>query len=200
MKLSDNGYALIKKYEGCRLTAYKPVQAEKYWTIGWGHYGLDVKEGQTITQEEADALLKQDMVKYELSVNSLCDYLELNQNEFDALVSFCYNCGSGAVQKCTKNKTANREELLNNMSNYVNGADGKKLPGLVKRREEEKSLFLTKEEPKMFEINQEFEALDYLESTGRINNKEYWTKALEVVYNLDWFVIKWANDVKKLVK
>lgn len=200
LKLSDNGYKLIKKYEGCRLKAYKPVQAEKYWTIGWGHYGADVKEGQVITQQEADDLLKKDMAKYENSVNTLCDYLKLNQNEFDALVSFCYNCGSGAVQKITQNKTATKEQLLINMSKYVNGADGKQLLGLVRRRNEEKILFLTPvKEAKMFDINQEFEALEFLESTGRITNKKYWEKALEVVHNLDWLIIKWANDVEKLI-
>ena len=51
------GLALIKDYEGCRLTAYKPVPNETYWTIGWGHYGPDVKPGQTITLEEAEATL-----------------------------------------------------------------------------------------------------------------------------------------------
>ena len=55
--IGEAGLALIKNWEGCRLTAYKPVATEIYWTIGWGHYGPDVKEGQTITQAEADRLL-----------------------------------------------------------------------------------------------------------------------------------------------
>ena len=196
MKLSNNGYDLIKKYEGCRLTAYKPVQAEQYWTIGWGHYSPDVYEGMTITQEQADKMLTEDMVRYENYTVSYCAYLGLNQNEFDALVSICYNCGPGNLQKLIKGKT--KEQIADSIDTFcIKGADGKTLPGLIKRRAEEKALFI-KKEVKMFDINEEFEALDYLESNGRINNKEYWTKALEVVFNLDWLIIKWANDVKKL--
>ena len=58
--IGEAGLALIKQFEGCRLTAYKPVSTEKYWTIGWGHYGPEVEEGQTITQAEADQLLLAD--------------------------------------------------------------------------------------------------------------------------------------------
>ena len=58
--VGEAGLALIKRFEGCRLTAYKPVSTEKYWTIGWGHYGPDVREGQVITQTQADALLISD--------------------------------------------------------------------------------------------------------------------------------------------
>ena len=56
--IGEAGLALIKQFEGCRLTAYKAVSTEKYWTIGWGHYGPDVEEDQTITQAEADRLLE----------------------------------------------------------------------------------------------------------------------------------------------
>ena len=58
------GLALIKQFEGCRLTAYKPVPTEKYWTIGWGHYGPDVREGDRITQAEADAMLAEDCQRF----------------------------------------------------------------------------------------------------------------------------------------
>ena len=54
--VGEAGLALIKRFEGCRLTAYKPVSTEKYWTIVWGHYGPDVREGQVITQTQADAI------------------------------------------------------------------------------------------------------------------------------------------------
>ncbi|WP_143767420.1 lysozyme, partial [Paenibacillus odorifer] len=56
-KISQVGISLIKSFEGCRLTAYKPVPTETYWTIGWGHYGPDVKAGMTITQAQADSML-----------------------------------------------------------------------------------------------------------------------------------------------
>lgn len=68
MRTGQAGLALIKHWEGCRLTAYKPVKGEKYWTIGWGHYGPDVRQGQTITQTQADAMLKRDLIGYENNV------------------------------------------------------------------------------------------------------------------------------------
>lgn len=198
MKLSNRGLDLIKNFEGLRLYAYKPVSTEKYWTIGYGHYGEDVKEGQTITIEEAEEILRQDMTRFELYVNSYCDYLNLNQNQFDALVSFTYNCGYGNLQDLTRNKTLNKEAIANRLLLYTH-AGGKELAGLVKRRKMEKELFEEpmKEEVKYFDINQEFEALDFLVERGIITSPEYWKQALEVVYNLDHFIIKFANYVKK---
>ena len=198
MKLSNRGLDLIKNFEGLRLYAYKPVSTEKYWTIGYGHYGEDVKEGQKITIEEAEELLRQDMMRFELYVNSYCDYLNLNQNQFDALVSFTYNCGYGNLQDLTRNKTLNKEAIANRLLLYTH-AGGKELAGLVKRRKMEKELFEEpmKEEVKYFDINQEFEALDFLVEHGIITSPEYWKQALDVVYNLDHFIIKFANYVKK---
>ena len=113
MKISEKGLDLIKSFEGCRLTAYKPVAAEQYWTIGWGHYGPDVIQGMTITQEQADEYLKNDIVIYENHVNNICAYLfPLTQNEFDALVSFTYNCGNGNLLKLTGNKTRTKAENI----------------------------------------------------------------------------------------
>ena len=62
MNVSENGLNIIRKYEGCRLTAYKAVSTEKYYTIGYGHYGADVKKGMTITQNQAEAYLKGDTI------------------------------------------------------------------------------------------------------------------------------------------
>ena len=143
MEVSDNGLKLIKKYEGCRLTAYKPVAGEKYWTIGWGHYGPDVTEGMHITQAEADRLLEEDVKAYANEVEKTCKYLNLNQNEFDALVSFTYNCGAGNLQRLTANKTRTKEEIAEHITAYTKGAGGVELAGLVKRRQAEKDLFLT---------------------------------------------------------
>ena len=140
MELSENGINLIKKYEGCRLTAYKPVANEKYWTIGWGHYGEDVYQGMKITQKEADDMLKEDLKHYENYVNINCEHLKLNQNQFDALVSFTYNCGLGNLQRLIRNRS--KEEIPKHIEAYVNGASGK-LPGLVRRRKEERELYET---------------------------------------------------------
>ena len=151
MRISNNGIELIKKYEGCRLTAYKPVASEKYWTIGWGHYGADVTQGMTITQARADELLKSDLTVYEAHVNRICNYLDLNQNQFDALVSFTYNCGSGNLLKLTKSQSRTCEEIAEHIEAYNKGANNQVLAGLVRRRKEEKELFLkeveTVEEP-----------------------------------------------------
>lgn len=122
---------------GCKLEAYK-LSGEKYYTIGYGHYGADVKPGQRITQEEAEKMLIEDLKGFTQSVVKQCNYLKLNQNEFDALVSFTYNCGSGNLQKLTANKTRNKEQIANNITSYTKGG----MQGLVRRRSEEKKLFL----------------------------------------------------------
>ena len=90
---SQNGIELIKSFEGCRLTAYKAVSTEQYYTIGYGHYGSDVYAGMTITQSQAEDMLKNDLKKYEGYVNTFLNNngIDVNQNQFDALVSFTYN-------------------------------------------------------------------------------------------------------------
>lgn len=160
-----------------------------------GHYGADVTQGMTITQERADELLKNDIVVYENHVNNICSYLDLNQNQYDALVSFTYNCGSGSLLQLTKNKTRTLLQISEHIEAYNKGAGGVILAGLVRRRKEEKELFLTpiKEEKEMFD--DENKALDYLVEKGRISDKEYWKAALIVVKNLKYLIIKWANDI-----
>ncbi|MGW8823371.1 lysozyme [Paenibacillus lautus] len=144
-KASQVGLSLIKSFEGCRLTAYKPVPTEKYWTIGWGHHGPDVKQGMTITQAQADDMLVRDLAKFEAYVNDHA-YVpvtdKLNQNQFDALVSFCYNCGPGNLKKLCAGRTI--EQIAQNITAY-NKAGGKVLTGLVRRREAELTLFIKKE-------------------------------------------------------
>ena len=137
MKTSQNGITLIKNFEGLRLTAYKPVITEKYWTIGYGHYGADVKKGMTITMQKAEEFLIQDLVKFENYVNNL--KRSFNQNEFDALVSFCYNCGEGNLKLLCKNRT--NPQIAQAILLY-NKAGGKVLEGLTKRRSAERELFL----------------------------------------------------------
>lgn len=139
LSISDNGLALIKKFEGCKLTAYKPVSTEKYWTIGYGHYSADIKQGQTITQAQADAFLKADCANAEKSVNSYSKY-NWNQNQFDALVSFTFNCGSGNLKTLLNNGQRTISEISEKITAY-NKSGGKVLQGLVNRRVAEKELF-----------------------------------------------------------
>ena len=140
MKISEKGLNLIKEFEGCQLNAYKCPS--HVWTIGWGHTG-DVYEGQSITQEEADSLLINDMVEYEGYVNN-CNNLTFtpNQNQFDALVSFAYNCGNGSLNTLVQNRDSST--VADKLLLYINGSDGV-LQGLVRRREAERTLFLNED-------------------------------------------------------
>lgn len=142
MKISKEGINLIKKYEGLRLKAYKPVQTEQYWTIGYGHYGADVKQGMVISQAYAEKLLKDDIIKFENAVNSL--KRNWTQNQFDALTSFAYNCGAGNLKKLVQNR--NTQQIADAILLYNKGG-GKVLAGLVKRRKEERELFLKQDTP-----------------------------------------------------
>lgn len=134
MQISENGINLIKQFEGCRLTAYKCPAG--VWTIGYGHTS-GVKKGQVITQTQADNYLFQDLKIYENHVNNLG--MSLNQNQFDALVSFCYNCGPGNLKKLVRNRTLTQiaDALL-----LYNKGGGVVLRGLQRRRNAERQLFL----------------------------------------------------------
>lgn len=135
MKINNEGLALIKSFEGCRLVAYKcPADV---WTIGYGHTA-GVTEGQVITQAQADNMLKSDMKKYEKYVTDNVK-IPLNENQFSALVSFCYNCGVGNLRTLVKNRNA--QQIADAMILY-NKASGKVLNGLVRRRTAERKLFL----------------------------------------------------------
>ncbi len=140
LSISNTGLELIKKFEGCRLTAYKAVSTEKYWTIGYGHYGSDVKQGQTITQAQADAFLKSDCANAEKSVNNYMNKYNWNQNQFDALVSFTFNCGSGNLKTLLNDGQRTISEISAKITAY-NKAGGKVLQGLINRRKAEKELF-----------------------------------------------------------
>ena len=137
MKTSTAGINLIKKFEGCRLNAYKPVPTEKYWTIGYGHYGPDVTPGMVITQAQAEIMLGIDLQKYEQAVERYTPF-PLSQNQFDALVSFAYNCGAGNLQQLVKKRNA--LQVADAMLRY-NKAGGKVLTGLTRRRKAEYDLF-----------------------------------------------------------
>lgn len=151
--IGEAGLLLIKNFEGCRLKAYKPVPTETYWTIGWGHYGPDVKEGQTITQAQADAMLLTDVQRYADAVDNPANCpltAQLNANQRDALISFTYNCGAGSLRTLCKNRSLT--QIRDAMALYTKSG-GKDLPGLVRRRKAEQELFdtLVKEEIKIMD-------------------------------------------------
>ena len=146
MNISQVGIDLIKKFEGLRLTAYKPVPTEIHFTIGYGHYGPDVKQGQTITKQQAESMLVNDLKRYVDGVNKYVK-VKLNQNQFDALVSFTYNCGVGALQTSRLLQLVNQSDFIGAANEFArwNKAGGNVLAGLTRRREEEKQLFLKAE-------------------------------------------------------
>lgn len=143
METSAKGIGLIKQFEGCKLTAYKPVPTEKYWTIGYGHYGADVKQGQTITQTRAEVLLEQDLRPIEQLLNRM--NVNFRQGQFDALVSWIYNLGAGNFNNSTMKKYIMQrhkdEDITDQLVKWVNSC-GKPLLGLKKRRVAEANLWL----------------------------------------------------------
>lgn len=151
MKISEQGVALIKSFESCKLTAYKALSTEEHYTIGWGHYGADVKAGQTISQNEADALFLSDLKQFVKYTNTYSKTLNLNQNQFDALVSFCYNCGPKKLKELVNGRTP--EEIAEHITDSAHTkSKGKVLNGLVRRRQEEKELFCKGSEVKSVAI------------------------------------------------
>lgn len=139
MKISENGLKLIIDFEGFCPKATKAVKTEKYYTIGYGHYGKDVDEKQTITKEEALLLLKKDMKRFEAKVMKYNNCYNFTQNEFDALVSFAYNVGN--IDQLTAKGTRTKKEIADAMLLYIKSG-GNVLDGLRKRRTKERELFL----------------------------------------------------------
>lgn len=139
MKTSPKGVSLIKSFEGCRLKAYKCPAG--VWTIGYGHTA-GVKEGDTITQEIADDYLRNDLTKYEKAVQNYDGIYHFNQNQFDALVSFTYNCGVGNLKNLTQSGRRTLAQISAKLPLY-NKTGGVVLRGLQRRRAAEKDLFDT---------------------------------------------------------
>jgi len=144
MKYSKNGLHLTEKFEGCRLTSYPdPATGGEPWTIGYGHTGDDVHPNLTITQQQAEDLLMQDVQKAADDVN-LKVMTDINQEEFDALVDFTFNCGCGNFNKSTLLKKINEGDIEGASLEFDkwDRAAGKVMTGLVKRRHSETLLFL----------------------------------------------------------
>lgn len=177
MVISQTGINLIKEYEGCYLTAYKCPAG--VWTIGYGTTepinGKPISQGMTITQQQADDLLKTNLKTYEKAIN---DYtkVSLNQNQFDALVSFTYNVGCNAYRNSTLLKLLNKGDFDGAADQFLlwNKGGGKVLPGLVRRREAEKKLFLTPVKEK--ETDKELvEAVNKIIKSGVTLNVNSWS-------------------------
>ena len=146
MKSSDLLIRKIKEFEGLSLKAYKPVPTEKFYTIGYGHYGADVKANQVITEKEAESLLRKDLEKFEAYVNKL-DVCK-RQGQFDGLVSFSFNLGTAALGRSTLLKyiRAKKPEqyIREEFAKWVN-SKGMRLKGLVIRRQWEADRYFGKE-------------------------------------------------------
>jgi len=146
MNYSKNGLHLTENFEGLRLTAYPdPATNGDPWTIGYGHTGTEVHQGMTITQEQAEEFLMQDVQKAVQTVNSKV-HTDLTQNEFDALVDFVFNCGAGNFAGSTLLRKINAGDMEGAALEFEKWthADGKVMAGLIKRRHAEAVLFLNK--------------------------------------------------------
>lgn len=200
MKISENGLKLIKKFEGCRLTAYQ--DAVGVWTIGYGTTNADkaitgttICQGLRISQETADEWLRQSIdCKYAPKVDKY-DRYQWTQNEFDALVSFAYNIGS--IDGLTARGSRTRVEIAYMILAY-NKAGGKVLAGLTKRRQEERTLFLT---PVLEQIKSGWQQEDggwryyYRDGSGRCvrdawwqdGDKWYWFNSAGLMVHNTWY-------------
>lgn len=138
MKTSQRGINFIKQFEGVRLTAYKCPAG--VYTIGYGHT-RGVQRGMKITEEEASAYLAADLRNSEKAVERYDSIYHWNQNEFDALVSFTFNCGAANLRSLLRNGRRNRSQIAETLPLYRK-AGGKVLKGLERRRAAEKALFL----------------------------------------------------------
>lgn len=138
MKTSQRGINLIKEFEGLRLTAYRCPAG--VYTIGYGHT-RGVKRGMKITEEEASAFLTADLLNSEKAVERYDSVYHWNQNEFDALVSFTFNCGAANLRALLRNGRRNRSQIVATLPLHRK-AGGKVLRGLERRRAAEKALFL----------------------------------------------------------
>lgn len=138
--INKKGLELIKHFEGCKLEVY--LDAVGLPTVGWGHMDKSMVVGAKITQEEADKLLEEDLMRFEIGVNDLVT-VQLTDNQFSALVCFAFNVGLGALARST---------LLKKINGQMDGAEqeflkwtragGKVLNGLVRRRQAEMELYI----------------------------------------------------------
>ena len=140
MVVNDRGVDIIKEFEGLRLTSY--LCPAKVWTIGYGHTGPDVYAGLAISKQTAKDLLRGDLLMFEHGVDSLIE--TATENEFSAMVSLAFNIGLGNFKKSSVLKNHNlgkRAQAANSFLLWIKGG-GQQLPGLIRRRNAERSLYL----------------------------------------------------------
>jgi len=145
MKVNAEGYALLKKFEGCVLKAYKCPAG--VWTIGFGNTfyedGTKVKEGDVITQQRADELAKYIVEQFATSIRAMIKQ-PLNENQFSACVSLAYNIGTGGFKKSSVLRKLNAnptDPTIADSFRLWNKGGGVILKGLVRRREAEIALY-----------------------------------------------------------
>lgn len=145
MRLGAKGLEMIHHFESCKLTSYR--DSVGIWTIGWGNTmyenGISVKQGETITQARANELFAAIAARFESGVTKRVKQT-LTQNQFDALVSFCYNCGFGNFDKSTLLKKVNvnpNDASIRGEFMKWNKAGGHELNGLTRRRKAEADLY-----------------------------------------------------------
>jgi lysozyme len=144
MNTSEAGLKLVKSFEGLRLKAYRCPAG--IWTIGYGHTTAagppEVREGMRITAADAEAILKRDLERFEAAVSAMVK-VPLTQAQFDVLVSFAFNCGTAALRRSTLLKRVNQgafDAVPVELMKWTK-ADGRELPGLVRRRRAEAALW-----------------------------------------------------------
>jgi lysozyme len=148
MKTGKAGCDVLKRWEGCKLTAYQDTGG--VWTIGWGHTvkaGLpNPVKGMKITQEEADELLEHDIGQYERAVSVRIGDAPATQNQFDAMVVLCYNIGIGGFNGSTvaREHINKRYTVAADAFLKWNKDNGKVVKGLTNRREDERKLYMEK--------------------------------------------------------
>jgi len=143
MYISANGVDFIKGFEGLSLKAYKALPTEKYWTIGYGHYGADVSPGMVITEAQAEAMLTVDLGSYCRAVDQSVTFNK-TQNQFDAMTSLCYNIGTGGFRGSTLVTKLNKGDVKGAADEFLKWtkSGGVVIQGLVTRRKKERALFL----------------------------------------------------------
>jgi lysozyme len=135
------GLALIKKWEGCKLTAYRDIVG--VWTIGYGSTGPHVRPGLKLTEKQAEDLLQDDLDRFEAAVAEGAK--TASQNEFDAFVALAFNIGVTAFKNSTalkRHKEGDKQGAAEALQ-WFNKAGGRKIKGLVNRRADEARFYLS---------------------------------------------------------
>ncbi len=141
MRLSANGLALIKAHEGLRTRAYRCPAG--VWTIGYGSTGPQVKDGMAVSPEQAEAILRADLVRFEAAVRRHA--LPASQNQYDALVSLAFNIGVAAFARSSLVRRHVAGDFAGAAAEFGRWtkSEGRELRGLVRRRAAERELYLS---------------------------------------------------------